>query len=114
MARFYADENFPLPVVEALRQLGHDVLTIFDAGKGNQRYPDDAILSDATQVDRAVLTVNRKDFKRLHNEGVNHSGIVLCTYDPDFVGQAQRIDRAVRECDTLQGLLLRINRPIRP
>jgi len=28
MARLYADENFPLPVVEELRQLGHDVLTM--------------------------------------------------------------------------------------
>ena len=28
MARLYSNENFPLPVVEELRQLGHDVLTI--------------------------------------------------------------------------------------
>ncbi|MCL4832054.1 MAG: hypothetical protein KJZ86_06420 [Caldilineaceae bacterium] len=27
MARFYANENFPFPVVEELRRLGHDVLT---------------------------------------------------------------------------------------
>jgi hypothetical protein len=27
MARLYANENFPLPVVEVLRYLGHDVLT---------------------------------------------------------------------------------------
>ena len=26
MARFYANENFPLPTVEELRRLGHDVL----------------------------------------------------------------------------------------
>lgn len=29
MARLYADENFPLPVVEELRRLGHDVLLPF-------------------------------------------------------------------------------------
>ena len=28
MARLYANENFPLPVVGELRRLGHDVLTI--------------------------------------------------------------------------------------
>jgi hypothetical protein len=28
MALLYADENFPLPVVEGLRRLNHDVLTI--------------------------------------------------------------------------------------
>ena len=27
IARLYANENFPLPVVFALRELGHDVLT---------------------------------------------------------------------------------------
>jgi Domain of unknown function (DUF5615) len=27
VAGFYADENFRYPVVEALRRLGHDVLT---------------------------------------------------------------------------------------
>lgn len=27
MARLLADENFRLPVVEALRALGHDILT---------------------------------------------------------------------------------------
>lgn len=43
MARLYADENFPLPVVEVLRTLGHDVLTIYEDGKGNQGYPDEAV-----------------------------------------------------------------------
>jgi len=28
MAQLYADENFPLPVVEELRRLGHNVLTM--------------------------------------------------------------------------------------
>jgi len=30
MAKFYANENFPLPVVEELRRLGHDVLTTYE------------------------------------------------------------------------------------
>jgi hypothetical protein len=32
VAHLYANENFPLPVVEALRRLGHDVLTSREAG----------------------------------------------------------------------------------
>ena len=28
MARLYSNENFPLPVVEILRSLGHDVLPV--------------------------------------------------------------------------------------
>ncbi|WP_442484067.1 DUF5615 family PIN-like protein [Aeoliella sp. SH292] len=31
MARLYANENFPLPIVQRLRELGHDVLTTLDA-----------------------------------------------------------------------------------
>jgi len=33
MALFYADENFDYPVVERLRVLGHDVLTVQAAGE---------------------------------------------------------------------------------
>jgi len=36
VARFYANENFPLPVVEELRRLGHDVLTIQETGHPDQ------------------------------------------------------------------------------
>ncbi len=32
MARIYANENFPLPVVEELRRLGHDVVTSLESG----------------------------------------------------------------------------------
>jgi len=31
MVRLYSNENFPFPVVEKLRQLGHDILTMQDA-----------------------------------------------------------------------------------
>ena len=33
MLGFYADENFPLPVVEELRRLGFDVVTMYEDGK---------------------------------------------------------------------------------
>ena len=41
MARFYADEQFPKRVVELLRDLGHDVLTVQEAGKANLKIPDE-------------------------------------------------------------------------
>ena len=31
MARLFADENFPNPAVEGLRQLDHDVMTVTQA-----------------------------------------------------------------------------------
>ena len=36
MARLYADENFPLQVVERLRWHGHEVLTVQDDGCAGQ------------------------------------------------------------------------------
>lgn len=88
MARLFADENFPLPVVEELRRLGHDVLTMQEAGKANQRFPDKAVLDFASADHRAVLTINRKHFVRLHASSDDHAGIIACAVDIDFVGQA--------------------------
>ena len=47
MARLYANENIPLPVVERLRALVHDLLTTAEAGKANNRIPDDEVLEFA-------------------------------------------------------------------
>ncbi len=112
MSRLYADENFPLPVVETLRTLGHDVLTIYEDGKGNQGFPDESVLRAATNQERAVLTVNRKHFRLLHIRSQAHKGIISCTYDPDFVGQASRIDKMIQAHSTLDGQLLLIYRPL--
>jgi hypothetical protein len=111
MARLYANENFPLPVVLALRGLGHDVITVSETGKAEQAWPDDAVLEYATQDDRAILTFNRRHFIRLHNEDSNHSGIITCTYDPNFDLLAARINKAINDFATLKGQILRINRP---
>ena len=111
MARFYSNENFPLPVVEKLRASGHDVLTIQEAGKADQALPDDAVLKFATSENRAVLTMNRRHFIRLHREQPQHAGIIACTLDPDFVGQAERIHHAIGSQTSLTGQLIRVNRP---
>ena len=110
MARLFADENFPLPVVLALRQLGHDVWTIQEAGKANQSIEDEDVVALAHDEGRAVLTINRKHFVRLHNAGLEHAGIIVCTFDPDFQRQASRIHGAV-ESQELAGQLIRVNRP---
>jgi hypothetical protein len=111
VAAFYADENFPLQAVEALRRLGHDVLTAFEAGQTNQRIPDDAVLEFATRSGRAVLTLNRWEFIGLHARLPRHAGLVVCTEDPDVDRLAAAIDVAVRSTGSLQGTLIRINRP---
>ena len=111
MARLYSNENSPLPVVEELRRLGHDVLTIQETGKAEQGFPDEAILSSAGADNRAVLTINRKHFIRLHKASPEHKGIIVCTADLDFTGQASRIHEAIKFHDTLARKLIRVNRP---
>ena len=111
MARLYADENFPRPVIEALRRLGHDVLSTEETGKAGQSTPDEAILGFAIADRRAVLSLNRRHFVRLHGARPDHAGIIVCTFDPDFVGQAGRIHDAIMARPQLAGELVRINRP---
>ena len=111
MARLYGDENFPYPVVLALRRLGHDVLTAQEAGKARQKIQDAMVLADATADGRAILTHNRKDFIHLHNQQPNHSGIIVCTIDLDFEGVADRIDAEIRLYPELTNRLIRVNRP---
>lgn len=111
MARLYSNENFPLPVVEELRRLGHDVLTIQETGRADQSLPDAAVLEFARREARAVLTLNRLHFIRLHREQPEHAGIVVCTVDADFARQAQRIDAALAPLTSLAGQLIRVNRP---
>ena len=109
-SRFLADENFPYPVTDALRRPGHDVLTLSDLGLAGQSLTDFAVLKTASDDSRAVLTLNRRDFVRLHRESSDHGGIVTCTFDLDFEAQAERIRIAVEELPALVGQLLRVNR----
>jgi predicted nuclease of predicted toxin-antitoxin system len=111
LAFLYSNENFPKPVVEELRRLGHDVLTVLEAGKAEQAIPDEEVLAFAISIDRAVLTINRKDFIQLHAAKPAHTGIIVCTQDLDFIGQAFRIDEEIKKYTSLVGMLLRINRP---
>lgn len=111
MRRLYSDENFPLPVVEELRRLGFDVITMYDDETANQAVPDEIVLSIATENLRAVLTTNRRDFIRLHRKHPKHGGIIVCTFDPDFGGQARRIAEALQKEITLSGQLIRVYRP---
>lgn len=112
--RFYADENFPLNVVIELRRLGDDVLTAFEDGRANQRLPDEEVLRRATELKRIVLTINRRDFRLLHQSQIAHPGIVICTQDADFIGQAERVATACRSLDSIENQLIRVYRPSYP
>ena len=111
MARLYADENFPAPTVDTLRRLGHDVVTAREAGQADLGISDEDVLAFAHAHGRAVLTHNRKDFRNLHKAGHPHSGVILCTEDPDFAALAGRVDLAISTETNLFGRLVRVVRP---
>ncbi len=111
MALLYADEQFPLPVVELLRAFGHNVLTVQEAGKANLGIPDPEVLEFAITNDRAVLILNRFDFIGLHNRKPDHAGIIVCTKNRNVEMLATRINEAISMEDTLRGKLIRVNRP---
>jgi hypothetical protein len=111
MARFYANENFPLPAVESLRQLGHDVLTTAESGKAGQAIPDSDVLSFATTETRILVTLNRRHFIRLHSNTPNHAGIIVCTFDYNFAALARRIHDSVETQPQMTSQLVRVNRP---
>lgn len=113
-ARLYSNENSPLPVVEALRRRGHDVLTTRDAGKSNEGIPDEDVLAFAIADPRAVLTHNRQDYIRLHrlNPDPEHAGIIACTRDDENpAALALRIHLAMGSVPWLAGQLIRVVRP---
>lgn len=109
--QLYADENFSFPVVEILRQLGHDVLTAQQDGR--MATPDPDILARAHALGRAVLTHNRRHFERLDRQGAAHSGILSAKQDPNHPALAARVHAALvgrspgRWC-------IRVNRPPSP
>src|ERR671924_1198263 len=96
MALLYADEDFSYPVVQRLRQLGHDILTAHEAGQAGQSITDAAVLAFAPAAGRAVVTFNRRHFIRLHTEVSSHAGIVVCTRDDDVAALADRIHHRSR------------------
>jgi predicted nuclease of predicted toxin-antitoxin system len=111
MVRFYADEQFPFPVVEILRTLGHDVLTVREVGNAGQAIPDEDVLVFAIGQERSILTINKSDFIRLHRRDDNHFGIVVCSDNRNWEKFASRIDEAVKAEASLQGKLIRVVRP---
>lgn len=110
MKKLYVNENFPLPIVQMLRQLGHDVLTSLEAGNANQRIPDDAVLAFATAHNRILLTLNRRDFIKLHYLNSNHTGIIVCTEDSDFKALTNRIHKELHSEGEFSQHLIRVNK----
>jgi hypothetical protein len=89
------------------------VLTIQEAGNANLKISDDSVLKFAGRNKRAISTLNRKDFKRLHRSYPDHAGIIICTDDKDRLALAKRIHGAILVEQVLPGKLVSVVRPVK-
>lgn len=97
-----------------LREFGHDVLTSFEAGNANKGMPDEVVFAYAQQESRIILTLNRKDFIKLHADNPFHFGIMVCTEDKDFKGLAQRIHNEIENrAGKIENQLIKVYRPVK-
>src|SRR5579871_6157563 len=110
--QLYADEDFPLGVVEELRRQGHDVLTVQEDGRRGAFDAD--ILARAAELGRTLLTHNCRHFERLNRQRAIHSGILSASQDPKHPTElASRIHAAL--AGRSPGLwCIRVNRPSTP
>jgi len=103
--------TFSHQIAECLREMGHDVVTCTDENLSGHGVPDSLILARAIELNRIVLTYNRRHFFKLHQQTPAHCGIINCSYDPDSARQARRVVEAVTGSQDCRGLLLRVTRP---
>ena len=112
MLKLYVNENFPIETVQFLRNLGYDILTTHEIGKSNLRIPDEEVLTFAISENRAILTINRKDFIRLHRLNPTHAGIIVCTKNDDFTNFGECIHKLLLQYrENTSNLLLRVYKP---
>lgn len=79
--RLLADENFPLPTIETLRNAGHDVTWVRTDHPGEK----DAALLELAESDRRVLVTLDKDFWQIaiqRRQPLEQSGVILFRVHP--------------------------------
>jgi len=77
-------------LVRQLREAGHAVLTVNEAGLGGEADP--TVLDFGCEDHRAVLTANVRDFRCLHEHGVEHAGILAICHDDSPDNDMSRSD----------------------
>ena len=103
MADLFSDEDFPKEAIRHLRRMGHDVVTIQEAGWANKKFEDRHVLDYAHKLDRAVLTCNDKDFAKLHERTPDHPGIVSCPQKEHPAELARHIHQRLQQETELKG-----------
>jgi predicted nuclease of predicted toxin-antitoxin system len=102
--KIFVDENIPLMTVQALRDLGHDVLDI--RGTTDQGIIDD-ILWDMAQREGRLLITTDKGFSQ-HRDEVHHGILIVLLKQPNRRKIHRRVMQAIAQftADEWPGLLV--------
>lgn len=88
--------------------MGHNILTVQEAGKDNPKNPHEEVLAFAVSEKRAVLTLNRRYFIRLYSLQSDPAGIIVCKPDHDLARMGTNIHEAISSLATLTNELIRV------
>ena len=100
--RFLVDECIGPRVARWLRQLQHDVLSIYEESRG---LDDDRVLQKAVAEDRILITGDKDFGEMIFREGKSHRGVVLLRLrNEDAVSKIKVLDRLLEQySDQLMG-----------
>lgn len=78
--RLLADENLPLPSIQALRSAGHDVVSVAEEAAGTR---DREILARAVSERRVLITFDRDFGELVFRSGESaYPGVILLRFRP--------------------------------
>src|SRR5215468_11274133 len=101
---FVADESCARPVIQALREAGHDVLDISELTPGAA---DDQVLERALNEKRVLITEDRDFGELVYARGRQSAGVVYVRFDSRarFAKTATVVEAITKLGSRLQGLL---------
>jgi predicted nuclease of predicted toxin-antitoxin system len=74
---FVADESCAKPVIQALREAGHEVIAVAEVAKGA---PDDQVFDLALKAKRVLITEDRDFGELVYARGRASSGVMLVRF----------------------------------
>jgi predicted nuclease of predicted toxin-antitoxin system len=92
--RFHLDEHISPAIAHGLRRRGIDATTT-DAGLAGA---DDTDHIAFALVENRVIFTNDEDYLVLHDQGVEHAGIVFCRQGSRSIGEVIRFLRLLHDC----------------
>lgn len=104
------DEDFNHKVLKVLAEASYDVTSIRELGLDRKWFSDEDVLKTAIELNRIVLTHNKKDFIKLHRNTEWHPGIITCYQTADYEVLANQVLNLLQEVDSFESKLYRINR----